>query len=107
MGMRGAGEFGGLHQGCLAKLLIRSGFHVSRRNQGRSYGLAVMLTTVILAFPGPARSASIDVGGGTRVTVPLQSLKDLRDPSTPQIAVVVAPVDRLVSTIKGTALPTS
>jgi predicted double-glycine peptidase len=38
-----------------------------------------MLTTVILAFPGPARSASIEVGGGTRVTIPLQSLKDLRD----------------------------
>ena len=45
----------------------------------RSYGLAVMLTTISLAFPGPSWSASIDIGDGNRVTVPLQSLKDLRD----------------------------
>src|SRR5713101_4995405 len=51
----------------------------SRRLQSRSSGFIALLSTVIFAFPLPAQSASVDTGQGNRVTVPLTSLKDLRD----------------------------
>jgi uncharacterized protein len=52
---------------------------VSHGCQVWTYCLAVTLTALIFAVARPSWPASIDIGDGIRISVPLKSLKDLRD----------------------------